>query len=61
MGRRRILTDEQWAEVERRRALARAHCDKRIAVDLGLPVLAMQNAVRHYRSVQSKTQRQGKP
>lgn len=57
MGRRRILTDAQWAEVERRRALHRAHCDKRIAADLGIDVAAMQRAVAHYRTMQRQQQK----
>lgn len=49
MGRPRILTESQWLEIERRRKLARDHCDKKIAADYGLTVNSMQQAIRHYR------------
>lgn len=44
-----LLTYEQWREVERRRAIAREHCDKKIAADLGVNVKLMQKAIYRYR------------
>lgn len=54
MGRRRILTDAQCAEVMRRRRIRWEHYDKRIAADLGVSTSSMQQSVARWLKQQPK-------
>ncbi len=52
MARQRKLTDEQCAEVWRRRRIRAAHADKKIAAELGVHLATLQTSARRYMTQQ---------